>query len=74
MLAVVSADYYTRLEQGRERNPSAQVVNGISHALLPDADARAHLFRLAGLAPTPRLGGRGWPRPKTEVSTNDCGS
>lgn len=56
MLAVVSADYYTRLEQGREQNPSAQVVNGIAHALRLDADARAHLFRLAGLTPTPRLG------------------
>ena len=56
VLAVVSADYYTRLEQGRERNPSAQVVNGIAHALRLDADARAHLFRLAGLTPTPGLG------------------
>jgi len=56
VLAVVSADYYTRLEQGRERNPSAPVLNGIAHALRLDADARGHLFRLAGLAPTPRLG------------------
>jgi transcriptional regulator with XRE-family HTH domain len=56
VLAVVSADYYTRLEQGRERNPSAQVLNGIAHALRLDADARAHLFRLAGLAPAPGLG------------------
>ncbi|GAA1126673.1 helix-turn-helix transcriptional regulator [Kribbella jejuensis] len=56
VLAVVSADYYTRLEQGRERNPSAQVLNGIAHALRLDPDARAHLFRLAGLAPAPALG------------------
>ncbi|WP_371401905.1 helix-turn-helix transcriptional regulator [Kribbella sp. NBC_00662] len=56
VLAVVSADYYTRLEQGRERNPSAQVLNGIAHALRLDPDARAHLFRLAGLAPAPGLG------------------
>ncbi|MGW5189197.1 helix-turn-helix transcriptional regulator [Kribbella sp. NPDC004138] len=56
VLAVVSADYYTRLEQGRERNPSAQVLNGIAHALRLDPDARAHLFRLAGMAPTPALG------------------
>ena len=56
VLAVVSADYYTRLEQGRERNPSAQVLNGIAHALRLDADGRTHLFRLAGLAPAPRLG------------------
>jgi transcriptional regulator with XRE-family HTH domain len=56
VLAMVSADYYTRLEQGRERNPSAQVLNGIAHALRLDPDARAHLFRLAGLAPAPALG------------------
>jgi len=56
VLAVVSADYYTRLEQGRERNPSAQVVNGIAHALRLDADGRTHLFRLAGLTPAPPLG------------------
>ncbi|MGW7758978.1 helix-turn-helix transcriptional regulator [Streptomyces violaceusniger] len=51
VLAGVSADYYARLEQGRERNPSGQVVAAIGRALALDADARAHLFRLAGLAP-----------------------
>lgn len=56
VLAVVSADYYSRLEQGRERNPSPQVLNGIAHALRLDVDARSHLFRLAGLTPTPALG------------------
>ncbi|WP_432950483.1 helix-turn-helix transcriptional regulator [Kribbella sp. CA-253562] len=56
VLAVVSADYYTRLEQGRERNPSPQVLNGIAHAFRLDADARSHLFRLAGLTPAPVLG------------------
>ncbi|GAB3935809.1 helix-turn-helix transcriptional regulator [Kribbella albertanoniae] len=56
VLAVVSADYYTRLEQGRERNPSPQILNGIAHALRLDIDARNHLFRLAGLTPTPALG------------------
>ncbi|RZT17698.1 Xre family transcriptional regulator [Kribbella sp. VKM Ac-2569] len=56
VLAVVSADYYARLEQGRERHPSAQVLNGIAHALRLDPDARAYLFRLAGLAPAPGLG------------------
>lgn len=52
VLAGVSADYYARLEQGRERNPSAQVVDAIGRALHLDADARGHLFRLAGLAPS----------------------
>jgi len=51
VLADVSADYYTRLEQGRERNPSGQVVDAIAGALQLDLDARKHAHRLAGLAP-----------------------
>jgi len=51
VLAGVSADYYGRLEQGRERNPSAQVLDAIGRALRLDADARGHLYRLAGLNP-----------------------
>src|SRR3954463_14276396 len=51
MLAGVSADYYVRLEQGRERTPSAQVVGALSAALRLDEDGRGHLFRLAGLSP-----------------------
>ncbi|MEV0622711.1 helix-turn-helix transcriptional regulator [Nonomuraea sp. NPDC050404] len=55
VLAGVNADYYTRLEQGRERNPSAQVLDALSRALRLDTDARAHLYRLAGTAPGDRL-------------------
>lgn len=51
LLAGVSVDYYIRLEQGRERNPSPQVVNALATALGLDEDARGHLFRLAGLSP-----------------------
>ncbi|SEE02443.1 Transcriptional regulator, contains XRE-family HTH domain [Streptomyces sp. 2112.3] len=51
VLAGVNADYYTRLEQGRERNPSPQVLDALSRALHLDADARAHLHRLAGVTP-----------------------
>ncbi|WP_067835283.1 helix-turn-helix transcriptional regulator [Nocardia lijiangensis] len=51
LLAGVSMDYYTRLEQGRERRPSAQVVDALAAALHLDEDARLHLFRLAGLSP-----------------------
>lgn len=54
VLAGVSADYYARLEQGRERNPSAQVLDAIGRALRLPVDGREHLFRLAGLRP--RLG------------------
>lgn len=54
LLAGVSADYYTRLEQGRERRPSAQVVDALAAALQLGEDARKHLFRLAGLSPRTR--------------------
>lgn len=47
-LAGISADYLTRLEQGRATSPSAQVVESLARSLrLPDAD-RDLLFRLAG--------------------------
>lgn len=51
MLAGVSVDYYARLEQGRERHPSAQVLTAIGEVLRLDDDARTHLFRVAGLSP-----------------------
>jgi len=51
-LAGVSVDYYARLEQGRERGPSPQVLDAVSRALHLDVDARAHLFRIAGVGPT----------------------
>lgn len=54
LLAGLSVDYYVRLEQGRERHPSAQVLDALSAALHLDDDGRLHLFRLAGLAPRPR--------------------
>ncbi|GGX66709.1 transcriptional regulator [Streptomyces minutiscleroticus] len=50
-LAGVSADYIIRLEQGRAANPSPQVVEALARALRLTQDERAHLFRLAGLAP-----------------------
>lgn len=50
-LAGISVDYVTRLEQGRASNPSSQVVEALARALRLSADERAHLYRLAGLAP-----------------------
>ncbi|QUQ68694.1 helix-turn-helix transcriptional regulator [Kutzneria sp. CA-103260] len=52
-LADVSVDYYTRLEQGRERHPSLQVLEALTRALALRGDARDHLYRLAGLLPGP---------------------
>jgi len=49
--AGVSLDYYTRLEQGRERTPSPQVVVSLARALTLDTEGQLHLFRLAGLFP-----------------------
>ncbi|MFD9944711.1 helix-turn-helix transcriptional regulator [Nonomuraea sp. NPDC059023] len=46
MLAGMSADYYVRLEQGRESSPSPQVVEAVARALLLDPAATAHLWRL----------------------------
>ncbi|OIV37483.1 transcriptional regulator [Mangrovactinospora gilvigrisea] len=51
VLAGVSADYYTRLEQGRERHPSGQVIDALARALHLDDDACWHAYRLAGLVP-----------------------
>jgi DNA-binding XRE family transcriptional regulator len=51
LLAGISVDYVTRLEQGRASNPSAQVVEALARALRLSRTERAHLFRLAGLAP-----------------------
>jgi transcriptional regulator with XRE-family HTH domain len=49
-LAGISADYLTRLEQGRATSPSAQVVEALGRALrLPDGE-RDLLFELAGHA------------------------
>jgi len=49
-LAGISADYLTRLEQGRATSPSAQVVESLARALrLSDPD-RALLHELAGYA------------------------
>ena len=47
MLAGVSADYYVRLEQGRDQHPSAQVLDALARALQLDEHATAHLHRLA---------------------------
>ncbi|GAB3987280.1 helix-turn-helix transcriptional regulator [Actinoallomurus acanthiterrae] len=46
-LAGVSEQYLVRLEQGRDRNPSPQVLAALSRALRLDADGLAHLHRLA---------------------------
>jgi transcriptional regulator with XRE-family HTH domain len=48
LLAGVSTDYYVRLEQGRDRNPSQQVLDALARALQLDDEATTHLHALAG--------------------------
>jgi transcriptional regulator with XRE-family HTH domain len=47
MLAGISAEYYLRLEVGRDKNPSPQVVEALAGALGLDVLARQHLQYLA---------------------------
>jgi transcriptional regulator with XRE-family HTH domain len=51
-LAGVGITWYTWLEQGREINPSSQVLDAIARTLQLDVHEHSHLFTLAGLATT----------------------
>ena len=53
LLAGVSTDYYTRLEQGRRITPSDGVLDAVARALDLGAAGRAHLGHLVG-APSSR--------------------
>jgi transcriptional regulator with XRE-family HTH domain len=48
-LAGMSTDYYTRLEQRRSTQPSAQILGSLARALRLTPDERDYLFRIAGL-------------------------
>ncbi|KIF78081.1 XRE family transcriptional regulator [Streptomyces sp. 150FB] len=65
VLAGMNSDYYARLEQGRERSPSPQILESISSALRMDDEAREHMFRLAGTAPE---GERTQPRERVSAA------
>jgi transcriptional regulator with XRE-family HTH domain len=62
LLAGISADYYLRLERGRDINPSAQVLESLARVLHLDDVEEAYLLGL--VAPQPRARTR---RPKPEV-------
>src|SRR5690349_1852587 len=47
LLAGISAEYYLRLEQGRDRTPSAQVVEALARVLQLDAEGASYLMDLA---------------------------
>ncbi|MDR7385571.1 helix-turn-helix domain-containing protein [Promicromonospora iranensis] len=54
LLAGISADYYLRLEQGRDRNPSVQVLESLARVLQLDDAGTAYLLGLAGDRPRRR--------------------
>jgi transcriptional regulator with XRE-family HTH domain len=53
-LSGISTEYYVRLEQGRDQNPSAQVLQALAAALRLDGEATAHLYRLSRPLPEDR--------------------
>jgi len=70
MLAGVSSDYYTRLEQGRGYRPSEKVLEALARALRLDDDATEHLFalsRAASLGARPRDHGGERVRPEVQA-------
>jgi transcriptional regulator with XRE-family HTH domain len=65
-LAGVSADYYLRLEQGRDRHPSPPVLEALARVFDLDPTATSYLLSLAGAAQAPSARPRSRPsRPET---------
>jgi transcriptional regulator with XRE-family HTH domain len=62
VLAGISADYYLRLERGRDRHPSLQVLESIARVLQLDDDHFAHLMTLVAEVPRHRR-----PRPRRQT-------
>ncbi|MGH3152788.1 MAG: helix-turn-helix domain-containing protein [Streptosporangiaceae bacterium] len=60
-LAGISADYYLRLEQGHDRNPSPQVLEALARVLGLDATGTQYLLSLSAARPGPPR------RPRREV-------
>src|ERR1700749_2081998 len=54
MPAGISTEYYHRLEQGRDHQPSDQVLDGLARALQLDEDAAGYLREIARPAPRRR--------------------
>ncbi|HEX4248622.1 MAG TPA: helix-turn-helix transcriptional regulator [Pseudonocardia sp.] len=60
-LAGISSDYYLRLEQGRDRNPSPQVLEALARVFGLDATATQYLLSLSTARPAAAR------RPRQEV-------
>jgi transcriptional regulator with XRE-family HTH domain len=64
-LAGISVDYLTRLEQGRDRRPSAQVLAALADAMRLGDDDRDHLRKMASINNTSELCPEIGPPPRT---------
>jgi transcriptional regulator with XRE-family HTH domain len=67
-LAMISTDYYTRLEQGRLARASTSVLDALAKALRLGADEKTYLFQLANNSVSrPRSRPAGRVRPQTQT-------
>lgn len=62
-LAGISQEYYLRLEQGRDRNPSDQVLRALADVLQLDAEAIAYMSELVRERPRSGRTSRTTPHP-----------
>jgi transcriptional regulator with XRE-family HTH domain len=51
LLATLSSDYYSRLEQGRVKTPSEAALASLARAMRLSGEEQQHLFHLAGQRP-----------------------
>ncbi|GAC70247.1 helix-turn-helix domain-containing protein [Gordonia soli] len=65
--AGISVEYLTRIEQGRDRNPSVQVVNALADALALDVSESEHLRYLTKITGGACIGHRGEGHPTRSV-------
>ncbi|MFK3984281.1 helix-turn-helix transcriptional regulator [Micromonospora sp. NPDC050397] len=63
LLADMSVDYYSRLEQSRETNPSESILASLARALRLSIDERDYVYRLAGYPPPVVSGVSGYVEP-----------
>ncbi|TDC39364.1 XRE family transcriptional regulator [Micromonospora sp. 15K316] len=63
LLANMSVDYYSRLEQSRRANPSEALLANLARALRLSVDERDYLYRLAGFQPPASNGISGYVEP-----------
>jgi transcriptional regulator with XRE-family HTH domain len=65
--AMISTDYYTRLEQGRLTGASTSVLDAIADALNLGDDERSYLYKLTNKKVTPRTAPAEHVRPQTQL-------